>query len=142
MYLMICRGYVLSTVVFSADSSRTIILVSHTLTSAAKWPHPVDFERIFSSGTALSTYLFNIRQSIQGAPEVRLPLSRVGFIPSIFILPCVRSPCSEQRSIVHAPAMPAAVFPRHTEGSVLRVSLPSQAIETFVDLLHKPVAQT
>lgn len=110
-------------------------------TSTSKWPgHPVDFESILSPWTALSSYLFNIRQSIQRTPEIRLPLSRVGNIPSFLVFAGVQSPCLKQSSIIHAPAMSTAMFPRYSKGSLLWVSHPFQAILPFVDLLHKPVA--
>lgn len=102
-------------------------------TSTTKWPHPVDFKCIFSPWTAFSPYLFNIRQSIQRTPKIRLPLSRVGNIPSFLVFAGVHSPCLKQCSIIHAPAMPTAMFPRYSKDSFLWVSLPSQAKLPFID---------
>ena len=124
------------------SSSREGLLLCHGTppTSTTKWPHPVDFESIFSPWTALSPYLFNIRQSIQRTPKIRLPLSRVGNIPSFLVFAGVHSPCLKQGSIVYAPAMSTAMFPRYSEDSFLWISLPSQAILPFIDLLYQPVA--
>ena len=110
-------------------------------TPTSKYPrHPEDFACIFSPGEALSPYLFNIRQSIQRTPEIRLPLSRVGNIPSFLVFASVQSPCLKQSSIVHAPVMPTAMFPRYSKRSLLWVSHPSQAIFPFMDLFYKPIS--
>ena len=93
--------------------------------------HPVDFECILSPWAALSPYFFNIGQSIQRTPEIRLPLSRVGNIPSFFVFAGVQSPSLKQSCIrVHIPAVPTAMFSRHSKilsfkSSHLKPYLPS-----------------
>ena len=128
--------------VFSSLREGLKILYNMSPTSSTRWPrHPVDFECILSPWTALSPYFFNIRQSIQRTPEIRLPLSRVGNIPSFLVFAGVQSPCLKQSCIrVHVPAVPTAMFPRYSEDSLSSV-LPSQAILSFVDVLYKPVSQ-
>ena len=89
------------------------------------------FPRISSiSGEAFNAHLkfvFHFR----GSP---------GSIPSFLVFAGVQSPCLKQSSIVHAPAVPTAMFPQYPKGSLFWVSHPFQTILSFFDLLYKPVS--
>ena len=76
-------------------------------TSTRKWSrHPVYFECVLSLWAALSPYFFNIRQSIQRTPKIRLPLSRIWNIPSFLVFAGVQSPCKAASSMLQPCRLP------------------------------------